>query len=280
MSINKLKEKCYSFFVFSKKEVKGLTVLLIILLSLITFFFIQKKLTKKAKYPTKEDQIYLDSLAKVVLNKSLGDSLYQINPNELSYFQWMDFGISSELANAILRKKRKQKQFNCLDEIKAIQGVDSSSLVQYFKSFSLEEHCPVVSKEKLSFSINQVTKKELSTIDGIPYNIASRIVNYRQKLGGYYSVLQLREVHKLTNVEYIKLKAVLKIDASKIKKIKINTANYVELKSHPYLTPKQATTIVRFRKKIIRYDGVSQFSKVYGLTDKDVEKIKPYLFFD
>ena len=84
----------------------------------------------------------------------------------------------------------------------------------------------------------------------------------------------------MTNVEYIKLKAVLKIDASKIKKIKINTANYVELKSHPYLTPKQATTIVRFRKKIIRYDGVSQFSKVYGLTDKDVEKIKPYLFFD
>lgn len=278
--MSNIKEKISRVFNFSNKEIKGLAVLLLILLGLIVFFFVQKKLIKKEAVPHQKKQQYLDSLAEVTLKQSLSDSSNKIDPNELSYFQWMDLGISSELANTILRQKRKHKQFNCLDEIKAIPGVDTSSMVNYYQLFSIEEHCVVVQQRIELFEINSVSKKELASIEGIPHKIASRIVNYRHKLGGYYSITQLQEVHKLTDEEYRLLKSRLKVDASKIQKIKINTAHHHELKSHPYLTSKQASTIINFRKKITRYNDLAQFKKVYGLTAADVKKIKPYLVFD
>jgi competence protein ComEA len=275
-----IKDRLLSVFQFSQKEMKGLTVLLVILAVVMLFPVVQKSFLPKGIDTTKADQIYLDSIVETLLTQSWSDSTNQIDPNTLSYFQWMDLGVSSDLANSILRTKRKQKQFNCLDEIKAIKGVDTTSLVNYYEVFSLPIHCPKVVKKKVYFEINTVTKKKLASIDGVSYKIASRIIKYRNKLGGFYAVYQLKEVHELTNKEYAVLRSHLRVNTSIIARIKINFARHFKLKNHPYLTSKQASTIINYRKKIKRYKNIEQFKKVYGLTEIEVKRLVPYLSFE
>ena len=278
--MGKIKDQFLSFFNFSKKETKGILVLIIVLGIVLFIPSIKNHFTNQESFPSKEDQHYLDSITEILLKQSLKDSSNKINPNKLSYFQWMDLGISSDLANTILRKKRKQKQFNCLSEIKAIKGVSSSNLVNYYDDFSLIKYCPKIKKKIKYYNINTVSKKEISSISGISPKTAQRIINYRKSLGGFHSKTQLKEVPKLTKKEFNYLKSHLTKKSSPIKKININTVNRYSLKKHPYLTTKQASTIINYRKKISRYENISEFKKVYGLTANDVEKIQPYLSFE
>jgi competence protein ComEA len=275
-----IKEKFLLMFNFSQKEIKGVFVLIIILVFVLLIPVIRAQFISQESLPNKTEQAYLDSLAKVLVKQSFSDSTNKIDPNKLSYYQWMGLGISSDLANDILRKKRKQKQFNCIDEIKEISGVNSSELVNYFEVFALPVECPKIVKKLSVYRVNSVTKKELSEMSGISYKIARRIVAYRNKLGGFNSLRQLKEVQNLPDKEYSILKSRLIINRSKIVKVKINTISRFELKKHPYLTAKQASTIVNYRKKIGSYDNVDSFRKVYGLTEKDITKLSPYLSFE
>jgi len=276
--IKNIKAQFLNTFYFLKKELKGLFILLLLLVILLLIPPVSRYFSSNQQFPSTSDQLYLDSISQQLLLQSLNDSSGKIDPNRLSYFQWLDFGISSDLANAILRKKRKQKQFNCLDELKAVKGVNSSELVNHFKNFSLPSHCvrPVV--KVIHIEINAASKKELSKLKGINYKIASRIINYRNKLGGYYSLAQIKEIHNLTNTTFTAL-ATLTVNKYLIKKINLNKVSKYKLKKHPYLTAKQASTIVNYRKKITRYDNLEQFKKVYGITSHDIKRLKPYLSF-
>ena len=278
--MGKIKDQFFTFFNFTKRETKGLLVLLIALAFVLLLPSVQNYFTEEDLYPSKKDQAYLDSITEILLQESLSDSSHKIDPNKLSYFQWMDLGVSSDLANDILRAKRKQKEFNCIDEIKAVKGVNTSKLVNYFSKFSLNEHCQKPQKKIKVYKINSVTKKQLINIPGISSKEAQRILSYRKKLGGFYAWTQLKEVSKLSNSDYDKLKTHLTIRSSPITKIKINRIKRQVLKRHPYLTAKQSSTIINYRKKIKRYDNMSQFKKVYGITAKEVKKIQPYLSFE
>ena len=233
---------------------------------------IQQRFTPLSENTFEEEQRYLDSLEKVLNKQSVQGNNKKIDPNSLSYFQWMDLGASSDLSNEILKTKKRIGGFKCLYQFKNVKGVSSSSLTDYYNDLDLPLHCPKQPTSKTSFEVNSVTKKQLQTLTGLSHKIAQRIINYRSSLGGYYSLNQLSEVHKISSAELKILKAHLSVQKSKIKKIRINTAKYHQLKKHPYLTGKQASTIINYRKKIKKYTSLQELEKVYNLEPKECKK--------
>jgi competence protein ComEA len=111
-----------------------------------------------------------------------------------------------------------------------------------------------IQNDSVSFSpkidiheLNSSNQQELIELPGIGNYTAKSIINFREALGGFFSISQLLEVYNMRIENYDKMKNHLSLDTSLIKKININNISYEELSKHPYLSNNQANSIVKMR---------------------------------
>ena len=117
---------------------------------------------------------------------------------------------------------------------------------------------------------------ELKKIPGIGSGIARSIVAYRNLLGGFYSLEQLNEVEYFTS-DMIKW---FKLDNVDIRKLNINKVGLDKLRQHPYLNFYQAKIIIEHRKKRGNIKSLSQLSLYEEFTEKDLNRLAYYFYFD
>ena len=113
---------------------------------------------------------------------------------------------------------------------------------------------------------------------GIGSNFASRIVKYRELLGGYTSPEQLLEVYGMDYERYNQIYPFLTIDAD-VTRINVNKLEFKELLRHPYLNYKQVQVIVNLRKKKGEIISLSQLAMLDEFTSDDINRLAPYLEF-
>jgi competence ComEA-like helix-hairpin-helix protein len=104
----------------------------------------------------------------------------------------------------------------------------------------------------LHFSIIDVNNADTTafiSLPGIGSKLAARIITFREKLGGFYSVEQIGETYGLPDSTFQKIKQWLKLDNLSVKKININTATVDEMKAHPYIKYGLANPIVAYRNE-------------------------------
>jgi hypothetical protein len=73
---------------------------------------------------------------------------------------------------------------------------------------------------------------------GIGQKLAARILLFREKLGGFYSVDQVRETYGLPDSIFIRIRPMLKIGETgegALRKIDLNSSGIEELRQHPYI---------------------------------------------
>ena len=133
--------------------------------------------------------------------------------------------------------------------------------------------------KKLSFDLNEADTLDLQQLRGIGPTFARRIVRYRERLGGFYSIEQLKEVYGITPELVEQLSTQLTLDDIHLRQIDPNTATLDELKRHPYLDYYKAKAIVVYRQKGGRFQSADVLLKVSLLDKATLCKIKPYLFF-
>ena len=112
---------------------------------------------------------------------------------------------------------------------------------------------------------------------GIGSKLAYRITNFRDKLGGFYSVEQIKETYGLADSTFQKIKPYLNVNADAIKKMNINTATKEELKVHPYIKWNLANAIVEYRTQHGNYKNLQELKNIVLIDDEAFNKILPYL---
>ena len=106
-----------------------------------------------------------------------------------------------------------------------------------------------VKNHQLSMEINTADPNDLWQIHMIGDVLATRIVKYREALGGFISEEQFDEVYALSDEALHKLNVSVYIGHGfSPRLIKINSDSLDVLKSHPYITDQLAEDIVRFRE--------------------------------
>ena len=108
---------------------------------------------------------------------------------------------------------------------------------------------------------------------GNPY-YASRIIRYREQLGGYVRINQILEVEGLPDSL---MKWFFLADSVPFRKIQVNTESVSSLRKHPYLDFYQARAIVEFRRDRGNIKGPEQLSFLEEFTDQDLVRLNPYL---
>ncbi len=141
---------------------------------------------------------------------------------------------------------------------------------------------PFPTTEKLSvgetISLNETDTTQWKKIPGIGSSYASRIVKYRELLGGYVRPEQLLEVYGMDNERYGRIVPFIEIDIH-IQRLKINELEFKELLRHPYLNYKQVQAIVSLRRRKGDIVSIAELAMLDEFTTDDIDRLAPYLEF-
>ena len=139
---------------------------------------------------------------------------------------------------------------------------------EYVKAFKYPEGTLV--------DVNVADTTELKKIPGIGSGIAKAIVNYRNRLGGFYALEQLSEVKFVTP----ELLDWFTLENDSVQKMEINKASLDQLRAHPYLNYYQAKVIIEHRKKKGPIKSLSQLALYEEFTEKDLNRLSAYISFN
>jgi len=133
---------------------------------------------------------------------------------------------------------------------------------------------PIKAKANPSVELNTADSSALVKINGIGPYYASKIIRYRERLGGYYSVTQLKDLKmKYFNVD--SCASLFTVNPALIQIADLDTMSFKAVLHHPYLEYSDVQLIFNAKQK---YGHLSfhllEEHKV--LTPYKLKKIKPY----
>lgn len=306
------------YFNFTKKERRGIIYMISILLVLIFIPFLFPYLSKEesidtTKFEKEIAQLKIDSSSNKINSKSQnqyqnnfssGDKYASTNKGELFYFDpntatgndWIRLGIREKTANTIQKYVSKGGKFYRAEDLKKIWGLtesDANRLIPYVSIKSIEKNFSHFEEKQFSEKAIYPSKKSFEKIDinladsnafialpGIGSRLAGRIISFREKLGGFYSIDQIGETYLLPDSTFQKIKPQLIVNSKATKKININLASVDEMKSHPYIRYYIANAIFQYRKQHGNFQSVEEIKKIMTVTDEIYDKASPYLTTD
>ncbi len=124
-------------------------------------------------------------------------------------------------------------------------------------------------------AINAADTNALKRVPGIGSYFAKKLVDYREKLGGFVCLDQLLEIKNFPEsaLQY------LTIPDGGIRKININKADFKQLAAHPYIGYSRTKVIVDYRRLKGKITSLSQLSLLKGFSAAEIEKIEPYITY-
>jgi competence protein ComEA len=222
--------------------------------------------------------------------------LFYFDPNTIDAAGWKKLGIRDKTIQTILNYRNKGGRFRKPADLQRIYGLfpdeyariapfiriagNSEAAAAATNSTSVAVTIPVAKPFPNKYSIidiNSADTASLVPLPGIGSKLAIRILNFRDKLGGFYSVSQVGETYGLPDSAFQKIKPYLKADANAVKKININTATLDDLKAHPYIRWAIANPLIAYRNEHGPFTSISELKKVMAVTDALYSKLEPYL---
>lgn len=230
--------------------------------------------------------------------------LFPFDPNLISAADWKKLGIPDKVIRTIFNFLDKGGRFRKPEDLGRIYGMrenDVERLLPYARIPGLPK--PVNKEKDNSFrtydkpplsgqdlTIPAIRRKGYAFIDintadtsawmgfpGIGSRLAYRIVQFREKLGGFYSADQVAETYALPDSTFQKIRQWLNCQSPALRKIRINIAEVEELKQHPYLRWNLANAIVQYRKQHGPFHSATDLQKIILMDPLLITKIAPYL---
>lgn len=122
-------------------------------------------------------------------------------------------------------------------------------------------------------SVNAADTTALKKVPGIGSYYARRIVELRERYGGFTDLSQLLAIKGLPEdaLQY------LSIPDGGVKKINVNKASFQQLARHPYIGYNRAKSITAYRKLKGRIKDMSQLSLLEGFDKEQMARLEPYV---
>lgn len=125
--------------------------------------------------------------------------------------------------------------------------------------------------------LNTADSLDLLSIPGIGPYFSMKILNYREKLGGYFTIGQLLEVKGMDKEKLKKMKPYFRVDTSMVRRIPINSVDFKVLLKHPYSNYQVAKSLIKFRQSYGTIVDLEELHKSNLMPDSLFLRLKPYL---
>jgi DNA uptake protein ComE-like DNA-binding protein len=287
------------YFNFNKKERFGVIILSSIIIVLVLVLNVGFAVSVPKPHdvdPNQLEYLVLDTKRSHPFNNYSEDGpqnqsmLREFNPNTIQLSEWIDLGFSEKQANAILTYRTNYGPFTKKEDLKKIYVINEKKyheLAPYMvfdvvisddktsnQGFNLPKSGTSITKTNIK--INSATKEDLMALNGIGETFADRILNYRNKLGGFVESEQIEKLYISDDAKSV-LKEKAIFDVENIRKTNINLVNKETLKLIPYSNWGVVAEILRYRDQ-------NEISNLDFLTDEFIslenkEKFMHYVEF-
>lgn len=216
-------------------------------------------------------------------------SLFYFDPNTLDEAGWKKLGLRDKTIHTIINYVSKGGRFRKPEDLSKIYGLFEDEYARLAPYIRIEQTIkedppspvnttsPKPIKSFAMIDINIADTSAFIALPGIGSKLASRIVSFREKLGGFYSIEQVGETFGLADSVFQKIKSHLQLNTVAIKKININNASVDELKQHPYIRYALAKAIIAYRDAHGEFAQKEDLKKIMLITEDVFRKIDPYI---
>lgn len=128
--------------------------------------------------------------------------------------------------------------------------------------------------------LNHCDTSDIKSIPMFGSARAKKVIEYRDQLGGFHSIYQLKEIFILQDLEPDFLEQYFTVQKNDYQKIKINSVTYEELKKHPYFDAYLSKQILKYREKMGPIHSIEELQKATNAYASLIEKMRPYIVFD
>jgi len=305
-------------FSFTDRERNGTIVLLVLILLVSVFIFLQSVFISLPKEDFSKFDAFIASLEVKENSDSIFDEdkkmenypspfpsvaeqagthsvyhtkeLFNFNPNGLSEDDWVRLGLSPAQARCVKKYEASGGKFQTKSDVKKLFVISAERYAELEPFIVLPDQLPQGDslkkyadnkfqkpKKPAVIELNTADSSDLVSVNGIGPAFAKRILDYRERLGGFHSIDQLTEVFGIDAEKFGAIKNSVKADSSYIRKINVNTAGISDFKKLPYISPGVAAALVNYRKSHGNYKSVGEIRGCVLVTADLYRKISPYL---
>jgi competence protein ComEA len=306
-----------AYFTFTKKERRGTIALLLLIIFFITLpflypLFIKSKPADASAFKNDIAALKIKQLDTVRqftqrnfdednyqnyyqpseknYAKNFKGELFYFDPNTATAADWQRLGLRDKTIATIQNYLSKGGRFYKPEDISKIWGLHEDEvqrLIPYVQIAAKENNYQPKNYETKTYEkpersytvvdVNTADTAALIALPGIGSKLAQRIINFRDKLGGFYKTEQVAETFGLPDSTFIKIKPRLVLNNTTVKQFNINTATVDEMKAHPYIRYNIANAIVQYRTQHGNFSSVADIKKIMMITDEVYGKVAPYL---
>ncbi len=197
---------------------------------------------------------------------------FPFNPNTISEDEWLQLGLTDRQVRSIMNYKAKGGRFYSKSDVGKLYAISEEEYAQLEPFIVLPEVArgkstntqsstqggvstgsttakPVEKKAIPIVDLNSVDSTTLVELPQIGPYTAVRIIELREKLGGFVDKEQLRDVKGMDEARFAAIQPYINLGATEIRKVDVNRDDFKTLVHHPYLNYEQVKRIVNQREK-------------------------------
>jgi len=241
-------------------------------------------------------------------------ALAPFNPNTLSATDWEARGLPGYVAKRIVHFRDVIGGFKAKEQIRRTYGLPDSVYARLAPYIQLPDQLPPREAHSsrdyaafknsryparsfdpaapgkfprkpthlAAFNLNTADTTQLMQIRGIGRGLSRRVVEYRQRLGGFLREDQLTEIYSLRDapdlVDSLR-KYTFVAPGFAPEPIDVNNAPFEVLQVHPYVGKRLARVVVAFRQQHGPFKQADDLRQIRILDAETLDKLRPYLRF-
>lgn len=233
--------------------------------------------------------------------------LRKFDPNTATYEDMRAMGLDKFIARNVVKYRERGGRFEIPEDFALSYGLSDSLFkvlkpyiiigdefkVKPFKKYNtttttkdstnkaalFADYKKTDTKSNEKVDLNSADSAELVALRGIGPKSAHAIIEYRKKLGGFYSIYQLGDIEIINEKNFEMFCEEIYADSCIIKKIGVNFASPKELGDHPYLTPARVRKILKNRQLKGGWRTIEDMINDNTLSKHEAEKLDAYLHF-
>jgi len=203
------------------------------------------------------------------------------DPNTATAAELQKMGVPAWLCKSLVNYRAKGGSFRKKSDLKKIYNfpdklyANLEPYIQIPPRHTTRRKTPA--EPHFTLELNSCDSVQLAKIPQLkPYHIKN-ILHYRDRLGGFLKVEQLKEVKYFKAWLYDKIEKYLTVNSLKIRKLNINQADFKTLNRHPYISYEQTKKILSYRQKNGNFANPNDLVLKNLLSQKNYDKLKPYI---
>ncbi len=228
--------------------------------------------TYEKKYVNNDKYNYQDKNFIIDINKANAEEFEKL------------YGIGKVYSERIVKYRNKIGGFESIEQLKEVYGIHDTVYQKFKHQLVLSNPNKQINnqnqqKKEIKIELNNASQEDLVQLNGIGNVFAKRIVDFRDKLGGFYNIEQVKDVYGIHDTVFQKIKPNIYLKPATIQKLNINNATFEELTANPYFFTTLAKQIVGYRTKVKPFATIEDLKKLYYIRDNPeyYDKILPYV---